>query len=202
MDAGKRHIAAIIGIDLYVIIIGAVRSPKTDHGFRLKPFFIDDTYQNFLCVPVKRPCRFPNFFIIENIRIPASKLPGLKERRPIEAINKLAEIIGTEIFHAKKVGSRRLITRPVNFEPVCTCIFNRLACLLVLPSSVTLCNLFVIFPHFLEIWCALGIGHDLCCDTNSPRGIGHIDRLPVMVIRVNLNGGVNLTRRRTADKKR
>ena len=69
-----------------------IRRIETQHGTRRQPFLIDQSVQHGGGVVEQRCCRLTDDCVIKNLRILAVKLPGIKERHPVDVVAQNTQI--------------------------------------------------------------------------------------------------------------
>ena len=84
--------AGVVGIDRDVVAVGIGR-PEADGRLRLEPVLPDDAVEHLAGVVIERARDLADLGIVEDGRKAPGQLPGLEERRPVDVVGELGEVV-------------------------------------------------------------------------------------------------------------
>src|SRR5262249_48109482 len=122
----NRFLSGLVGKQ-HDVVAHAVRGPESDRRRRGEWALGNEASQHLLRVLIKAARGDAVFLVAENRRKLPRKLPGRKERRPIDVVDELGERIIGEQLRAEKARPRRRIAGPVEFRRVRPRRFERKA---------------------------------------------------------------------------
>ena len=110
-------LAPFVGIE-FDIVTAAVGRINRKHTVGLQPAAFDDFLQHRLRIG-KHLLRFnTNDCVFKDLRIGTREIPGLEERRPVDTLGDLGEIVVLQMFDAHKSRRRRHVCFPVGLEGI------------------------------------------------------------------------------------
>ena len=126
VDGSHRSAAAfrLGGPDRDIVADGTGRE-ESDHRPRGEPLLRHDAGQHRLRVVPEASGGFADDRILQDVRIVAGQLPGLEERRPVNARHEVFQRPAVEYRYARPVRHRRHGRGPVDLHPVSARIRQR-----------------------------------------------------------------------------
>src|SRR6185437_7876563 len=82
----------VVGIEHDVVALG-VRRPEADRRPRSEPLLLDDEIEHLAGIVIERARGLADLGIIEDRRETPGQFPGLEERRPVDGLDELREIV-------------------------------------------------------------------------------------------------------------
>ena len=110
--------ARLVGVDLDVVVIDAVRREQPDHAARGQPALADDLLEHAPRVRVQIARLLADHRVGEDVRELAGELPGVEERHPVDVARQVFERVVVEDAHAEEARHRRHVRVPAAVEAV------------------------------------------------------------------------------------
>ena len=183
MQTRALRTARFISENHNIIAIARGR-PKADNRFGGQPFFINHLVEHGLRVIEQIGCRFADHIIGQNCRIAPVQIPALEERRPINIVAQFGQIIIVKDFRAGELrldglvlffGSPRIFAR----------LTNRRSLVFSPTPRMGFRHRFIIGANFSLVIAAFFFRQEIAGNANSAAGIGHINGLALLVIRID-----------------
>ena len=194
-------LAAVVGIDGDIVAIGIGR-PEADGGAGVEPFFLDDAVEHLARVVIERARDFADLGIVENGRETPGQFPGLEERRPVDVFGQLRQIVGVKAPDAEEgrllrrrlgeVGLDRVGARVGELEPL----------LVGLGAEMRRGDLGVFGADVGGIGLAPLGREQRRRHADRAAGVVDMHHRPALVVRVDLDGGMDAAGGGAADQQR
>jgi len=197
---GHQRIARFRRVDFDVVAHAGGREQPV-HAASAHPVFRNHLFEHRLRVSEQRPRVLAHNGIIQNLRILAEQLPGVEERAPVDEFGDVGERHVFQPVHAKLLGRRRRVVRPVHLETIRARSGQRQerrALFAVMDGA----DVFVFgFDLGDEISLEI-IREQVRAHAHGAARVRHIDHLAARVVGLDLDRGVDLGRGRTANDQR
>ena len=191
--------AALVGVELNVVVVHRVGRVQADHPVGAQPAAFDDLLEHGLGVGKYLGCLLAHHLIGEDGGVRAGEVPGLEKRPPVDVLRDLGQVEILEHALAHELGLDRLECAPVDGR-------------LVGPGPVDgphghLLFVGVLCAHLVVIGVELGdvlnptVADQALRHAHAARRIGHVHHRAVVVPR-DLHRGVHATGRRATDQQR
>ncbi len=93
VQRGQHRAARVVGVQLDVVADGVGRK-QADHRAGAQPALVHDASQHGLRVAQQLARLLADHGVVQNLRVAAGQLPGLEERRPVDAGKQFGQIDG------------------------------------------------------------------------------------------------------------
>ena len=177
-------------------MVDLIGSPEANDGFGPQPLAFHDFRQHLLRIIKQSPGSFPAYIVLKNPWIGALHFPCSKERCPINSGHQFLKVIFFKCLRAQKAWTRRHIARPVDRIFICPRSGNRNPWPNLLFFGMGNSHLFVFISNIALIGRAPVFRHQTTRNTHCPAGIGHVNGLALVIVRVNFNSRMHLACRR------
>ena len=191
---------AVVGVDLD-IVTHRIGRPESKHRTGGDPFVCDDVFQHGLGV-VEQLLRFAaDDLVVKNFRIQTRQFPRGEKRRPVDALDQFFQRIVGEGFDAGKRGFGRHVGFPIGR------MFARPRLLQGQPFfarhlvALDFADAFILRGDLRLVRRTLVVAQQLAHHAHHARRVGHVDDR-FLVLRGDLDRGVHLRGRGTADQQR
>src|SRR5580658_104304 len=118
-EAVENVLARAVGIELDVVSLRVRRKEAIDTS-RPESFLRDDVVEQNLSLAKNDARLFAVFFMLQNLRVDTAKLPGVKERRPIDVCTELRKREVLQHAHADKFGHGDIAGAPFDGRSIRT----------------------------------------------------------------------------------
>ena len=105
-------VAAFVGVEHDVIAM-RLRRVQAQHGVRLQPAPLDQALQHGLAVGEHATRLLAHYRVVQDGRVRARQIPGLKERRPVYERHQRGEIDIAQDTAPQHARTRRVVVNPV-----------------------------------------------------------------------------------------
>ncbi len=194
-------LAAFIGKETN-IIAHRIGRPETDYATRRKPLLIDDLHEHSLRIRPKLTRCLTLLFIFKNSRVTALHLPCLEEWRPVDIARNLCEIVVLECFCAKECRLWRCVGVPVQLVGIFTRTSQWQTLLFCLIAGVSRRNLGIFLTDAINISALVFRRQQIGNNTHRTAGIDHVDRLSLLITRMDFHGSMHAAGRSATDQQR
>ena len=199
VEGGDLRFPSLLGIDHDVVAL-RLRRPEADHALGRERALRHQLLQHRLGVVEEGLGGRSDLLVGEDRRIPPDQLPGGEERRPVDEGNELGDRNLDGLLAQERRLHRRMLDE-IRFERPRPCVGDRDALLLRPPTGMALANLRVVGRN-IRRHLGLVSTEQRRGDTDRAARVDHIDRLPGVIGRIDLHGGMDARGRRAADQQR
>src|SRR5260370_32642252 len=189
----RQHYGArLVSVQLN-IIANAVSRPEPVNSFGDNQLTVHYVLQQFLCVLKKLPCLLSHFWIIKNLREPASHFPGVKKWRPIDIWDQFIERLIRDCSAANEIGHIDPSGWPINRSPAFPRLFYRDQFLIRTSFRVVFAQTLLIADIFPDKARFKFLTNQRTDHSGCARGIEDMNRRPA-VVRRYLHGSMSPAR--------
>ncbi len=201
MQGGDDVRAALIGIDFDVVVIGGIGRPETHNAAGLEPLFIEDAFEHRLRIGKQATRGLPDDLVVQDRRVLAGQFPGSKERRPVDMLGQVVQIVRAEGFYAQERRRNRWLGGKIDAEAIGSRLSQRRPRLRI-ALAIGLAHTGVIDLGLFDKTVAFGLTEQVRHHPDGTRGIEHVDDLVIGIAGLDLDRRVSLRRRRATDEQR
>ena len=200
-DEPRAHArAAGVRVQLDVVVDGVGRE-HPDDAPGLQQALVDDPPQHRLGVPEQVPGGLPDHRVLQDPRPRAGQLPGLEERRPVDAPREFVEVVGGEAEQAGLARGRGDALAPVDARAPVPRLRQRQAVGPFAAVGVPFADPGVVLADLGDQRRRPRAAREGGGDGHGARGVGHMDDR-ARVLGRDLHRGVRLRGGRPADQER
>ena len=152
----RQHARArLVGVNLDVVVIDAVRREQPDHAARAQPTLADDLLEHAARVRVQVAGLLADHGVGEDVRKLAGEFPGVEERHPVDVARQILERVVLEDAHSEEARHGRRVRIPTAIEAIGARLRDRQLRALGLLAVVLLASRSVIALDLRDVVAAL-----------------------------------------------